>query len=92
VDLLAALDSFLHQHYGAPPSSGGDAKATSSSALYGAIILRAVEDHAFRERLLSEPLAVLAEHGIVLPEGVRATFVENTRDVIHIAIPPYIGE
>ena len=57
-----------------------------------AVILRAVEDQEFRGRLMRETYAVLREAGIVLPEGLKVTFVENTHNVIHIVIPPYVGE
>ena len=54
--------------------------------------MRAVKSPEFRLRLLNEPEAVFAEMGIELPEGVKVTFVENTDQVVHIVIPPYIGE
>jgi hypothetical protein len=30
--------------------------------------------------------------GIELPEGVKIAVVENTDQIVHIVIPPYIGE
>jgi hypothetical protein len=82
--LLEALDNFLHTCYTRSKASG--------HGFYKSVILKAVEDPPFRERLLREPAAVLREAGIVLPEGLKVTFVENTRDVVHIVVPPYIGQ
>lgn len=82
--LLEVLDSFLHACYSNPKMSGRKFR--------DAVILRAVEDQEFRGRLMRETEAVLKEEGIVLPSGLKVTFVENTQDVIHIVIPPYVGE
>jgi hypothetical protein len=82
--LLEALDNFLHACYTGSKMSG--------HGFYKSVILKAVENPAFRERLLREPAAVLREAGIVLPAGLKVTFVENTRDVVHIVVPPYIGQ
>ena len=82
--LLEVLDSFLHVCYNNPKTSG--------RRFRDAVILRAVESPEFRDRLMRETDAVLKEEGIVLPAGLKVTFVENTHDVIHIVIPPYIGQ
>ena len=82
--LLEALDNLLHACYTTTKMSG--------RGFYKSVILRAAESPAFRERLVREPAAVLREAGIVLPEGLKVTFVENTRDVVHIVIPPFIGQ
>lgn len=92
MNLLTALDGFLNNFYDsfAPPVSA-DCSVTAH-AFYESVIVPAVQSPQFRERLLREPQAMLAEVGIVLPEGVEVKFVENTEKVVHIAIPPYIGE
>ena len=82
--LLEALDSFLHACYSNSKMTGRKFR--------DAVILRAVEDQEFRGRLLRETETVLKEEGIVLPRGLKVTFVENTQDVVHIVIPPYVGE
>jgi len=93
--LLSALDSLLHQSYSQsrkfPVAADVDGGITGRR-FYESVILRAVESPEFRARLLKEPGAVLSEAGILLPEGVKVTFVENAHDVIHIVIPPYVGE
>lgn len=92
MNLLSAVNGLLHQCYGVFAGSGESGQGITGRAFYESVILRAIEDHAFRERLLQEPEAVLAEHEIVLPEQVKVTFVENTKDTIHIVIPPYVGD
>lgn len=82
--LLEALDNFLHSCYSTSRVSG--------QKFYRSVILRAVESSEFRERLVKDPDKVLAEAGVALPKGLKVSFVENTKDVVHIAIPPYIGE
>ena len=90
--LMSALDGFMQNFYAcfAPPV-GPDGSVTAQS-FYELVICRAVESKEFRERLLGDPKGVLAEVGIVLPEGVEVQFIENTADTVHIVIPPYIGE
>ncbi|HRU05469.1 MAG TPA: NHLP leader peptide family RiPP precursor [Candidatus Brocadiia bacterium] len=92
MNLISALDSFLHQAYGAFAAPPSPDQPVSGAAFYKNIILKAVQDPAFRAQLISNPAVTLKEHGIVLPEGVNVTFVENTKDTIHIVIPPFVGE
>jgi len=55
---------------------------------YGQLVARAWGDAAFKARLLAEPAAVLAEHGIPVPPGVEVRAVENTDRVLYLALPP----
>jgi hypothetical protein len=41
-----------------------------------------------RKKLLSDPHAVLKEHGIELPAGVDVKVVQNTPQVFHMVLPP----
>ncbi len=92
MNLTSALDKFLHDFYESftPPTT--TSSGLSGSAFYDLVIAPAVKSSEFRQRLLQEPEKVLAEAGIELPDGVKVRFVENTRDVVHIVIPPYIGD
>lgn len=92
MNLTSALDKFLHSFYESftPPATA--ASGLSGSAFYDLIIAPAVKSPEFRRRLLQEPQQVLAEAGIELPEGVKVRFVENTKTLVHIVIPPYIGD
>jgi len=55
---------------------------------YGQLVARAWGDAAFKARLLAEPAAVLAEHGIPVPPGVEVRAVENTDRVLYLTLPP----
>jgi hypothetical protein len=89
--LMSALNGFLHGFYTSLAPPVDSARTVTARSFYDAVILPAVQSEEFRQRLLMNPEAVLAEAGIALPEGVIVHFVENTDDTVHIAIPPYIG-
>jgi hypothetical protein len=54
---------------------------------YGQLVARAWADEAFKRRLLAEPAAVLAEHGIPVPPGREVRAVENTDRVLYLTLP-----
>ena len=41
-----------------------------------------------KQRFLSRPHAVLAEHGMEVPEGFNVNVVENTDTTVHVTLPP----
>ena len=45
------------------------------------------KDDALKARFMAEPMVVLAERGIKLPEGIDVKVVENTDNTIHITLP-----
>lgn len=90
--LQSAINAFLNQVYNSVAPPAKTEAGTSSASFYEAVIVRAVESEEFRERLMREPERVLAELNIELPPGVEVKFVANTDKVIHIAIPPFVGE
>src|SRR5690242_5217788 len=56
--------------------------------LSGPVVARAWRDADFRRRLLAEPAAALAEHGIAAPEGIEVRVVENSAGLVHLVLPP----
>jgi len=44
-------------------------------------------DEALKERLLSDPAAVLKERGITTPPNVQIKTIEDTADVMHLVLP-----
>ena len=54
------------------------------------------KDDALKQRFLSDPHAVLAEHGIDVPEGMNVNVVENTDNTVHMsrlpAAPDALGD
>ena len=45
------------------------------------------KDDALKQRFLSDPHAVLAEHGMDVPEGMNVNVVENTDNTVHVTLP-----
>ena len=46
------------------------------------------KDEALKARFMSDPKAVLAEHGIDVPANMNVNVVENTDNTVHITMPP----
>ena len=45
------------------------------------------KDDALKARFMSDPKAVLAEHGMPVPEGMNVKVVENSDSHVHITLP-----
>ena len=45
------------------------------------------KDEALKARFQSDPKAVLAEHGIAVPDGIDVNVVENSDNTVHITMP-----
>ena len=45
------------------------------------------KDEALKARLMSDPKAVLKEHGLDVPDGMDVKVVENADDCVHITLP-----
>ena len=45
------------------------------------------KDPALKARFLNDPNAVLAEHGLDVPKGLKVKVVENAEDCVHITLP-----
>jgi hypothetical protein len=45
---------------------------------WGRVVGKALENDAFKQRLLIEPAAVLTENGIAVPPEVELRVIENT--------------
>ena len=50
-------------------------------------VAKAWADEDYKQRLLSDSVAVLKEEGVDVPEGMDVKVVENTKDLIHIVLP-----
>jgi hypothetical protein len=62
-------------------------EAVSLSAEYANVVKQAWRDPAFKARLLTEPVAVLAAAGIALPPDAEIKMHENTDKVVHFVLP-----
>jgi len=56
------------------------------------VLRRATTDPAYREALKADPVKVLKEAGVEVPEGVTYEVVENTPDKFYIVLPPLAEE
>ena len=45
------------------------------------------KDEALKDRFMADPKAVLAEHGLNVPDGIHVKVVENADDCVHITLP-----
>ena len=45
------------------------------------------KDEALKQRFMSDPKTVLAEHGMPVPDGMDVNVVENTDNTVHITMP-----
>lgn len=58
----------------------------------GQILVKSLDDKAFREQLLNNPREALASEGVKLPEGLLITVYENTDKQIHLVLPPVVDQ
>jgi len=54
----------------------------------GQIVAKAWVDDVFKQKLVTDPAAVLTEAGIEVPTGVEVRAVENTDKLWHFVLPP----
>jgi hypothetical protein len=56
-------------------------------AIWDRAVMRAWQDPEFRQKLVDDPNAVLAELGFKIPAGVRFVVAENTPERRHLILP-----
>ncbi len=61
------------------------------SEKYDQVLNRAVKDQAYRQRLKTEPVSVLREAGIDVPEGVEVRVREFDPNCRYLFLPPATG-
>ena len=54
---------------------------------YAQVIARAWSDESFKKELLADPRAVLAAHGITVPEGVNLQVLEEKENMRYLVLP-----
>ena len=55
---------------------------------YAKIIAQAWVDEEFKARLLDDPMTVLKENGIEVPDGMTVKVVERKENEIQVPLPP----
>lgn len=66
---------------------GGALMGTLGNTQIRSIIEKAWTDPAFRARLVADPKAALAEHGVPIEEAVSIEILVDTESISHIVIP-----
>ena len=54
---------------------------------WGQVVSQAWTDDSFRQRLVTDPRAVLEERGLTPPAGAQITVLEDTADTVHVVLP-----
>ena len=54
---------------------------------WGQVVAQAWSDDSYKQRLLADPAAVLAEQGLTAPTGKQVRIVEDTADTVHVVLP-----
>ena len=70
------------------PEEKAKEKAKEQAKLMEQLIAKTWADEAFKQRLISNPAAVLKEAGLEAPEGIELRVVEDTDKVVHLVLPP----
>jgi Nitrile hydratase, alpha chain len=60
---------------------------TEPAKKLGHVLIKALQDEAFKRRLVADPRAVLQEEGVPLPEGKTVRVVEDTPQSVHVILP-----
>lgn len=50
-------------------------------------IAQAWSDAAFKDKLVNDPHAALADAGVDVPDGTTVRVLENTADTVHVVLP-----
>jgi len=61
---------------------------TESLKQWGQVVARAWSDETYKQRLLSDPQAVLAEAGLSVPPTLQVQVHEATPTHLHLVLPP----
>jgi Nitrile hydratase, alpha chain len=52
-----------------------------------AVTAKALENEEYKRQLLADPVKVLRNEGLTIPDGVNVVIHENTADTIHLVLP-----
>jgi hypothetical protein len=65
-----------------------DPRREEAHRQWAQVVARAWSDDAFKQRLLTDPQAVLAEAGLPVPANLQVQVHEATPTHLHIVLPP----
>ena len=61
--------------------------AAQQTQRFAAVVARAWRDAAFKRRLLADPMGVLRECGIPIPDGAEIRILEDTPECTYLVLP-----
>lgn len=53
---------------------------------WGQVVAQAWSDDSYKQRLLADPVGVMAEQGLTPPTGKQLRIVEDTADTVHVVL------
>jgi len=59
---------------------------------YKSIITKCWGDPAFKQQLIANPVGILRNEGVAVPDGIKVNVVENTANEFTFVIPPEPSE
>ena len=65
-----------------------DPRQQEQAKQWGQVVARAWSDETFKQRLLSDPQAVLTEAGLFVPPNLTVQVHEATPTQLHLVLPP----
>src|SRR5207248_2437979 len=70
------------------PLMAQDPQRQEQTKQWGQVVARAWSDETFKQRLLADPQAVLAEAGMAIPPNIAMQVHEATPTQFHLVLPP----
>ena len=59
----------------------------SDAQKWGQVVAQAWSDDSYKQRLLADPAAVMAEQGLTPPAGKQVRVIEDTADTVNVVLP-----
>ncbi len=88
MDLLKALDDFFEDYY----QSFSKLPVGGQGAGFKSLMQKSSIDWDMRRKLLQSPRQSLEKHGFKLPVGFHVECVQDTADLVHLPLLPFIGD
>lgn len=70
-----------------PPSGSSSGDSGRMSQIERQVIAQALIDPAFRDRLMADPKAVMAEKGLEIPADIQINVVKETSNTYYLVLP-----
>ncbi len=68
-----------------------DSKANKGIEILDGVAARALDDEEYRERLIDDPVKVLRDAGMTVPDDLEVVVHQNSSDRLHLVLPTKVG-